>query len=179
IVVGNSIGGATSIQLALDAPSKVERLVLVDAPGGRVVPEPIARLAKSATRPRPLRTMSPFVHDVAWRIVTPKMTPLAERMRDDAIALSATPGWEVWARATSKSLAAVVEWAPELERIDAPTLVVHGADDVVVWRGSAEALAARIRGAELAILDGCGHMPQIECPAELWTIVEPFVRAAR
>jgi pimeloyl-ACP methyl ester carboxylesterase len=177
IVVGNSIGGATSIQLALDAPMMVERLVLLDAPGGREVPAPIAHLATSATRPRPLATMSPFVHDAAWRFVTPKMPPLAERMRDDAIALSSTPAWRAWARATSASLSAVVRWAPKLEALDVPTLVVQGADDRVVWRGSAEALAARIRGAKLALIPDCGHMPQIECPDRLWPVLEPFVNA--
>jgi 3-oxoadipate enol-lactonase len=42
--------------------------------------------------------------------------------------------------------------------IKAPTLVVHGNEDIMVPPRFGEELASRIGGARLVLLDGCGHM---------------------
>jgi pimeloyl-[acyl-carrier protein] methyl ester esterase len=51
--------------------------------------------------------------------------------------------------------------------IQKPTLVIHGLQDSLIPPGNGRALAARIPGAELALLDGVGHLPQIEVPEDL------------
>jgi 3-oxoadipate enol-lactonase len=51
-----------------------------------------------------------------------------------------------------------------LNRIEAPTLVVHGRRDRVVPVANAEILAERIPGAELRILDDAGHLYSTERP---------------
>lgn len=51
------------------------------------------------------------------------------------------------------------------DRIDAPTLVVHGAADDVVSKAVGEGTADRIPGAVFHCLDGAGHLPFIERPA--------------
>ena len=51
-----------------------------------------------------------------------------------------------------------------LQRMEAPTLVVHGRHDRVVPVGNAEILAERIPGAELRILDEAGHLYSTEQP---------------
>jgi pimeloyl-ACP methyl ester carboxylesterase len=56
-----------------------------------------------------------------------------------------------------------------------PTLVVWGDDDGVVDREYGRAYARAISGAELRLLGGVGHSPQMEAPELLAEIVWPFV----
>ena len=51
---------------------------------------------------------------------------------------------------------------PELVRIDAPTLVLTGADDFICGPVCAADLSGGIAGAETLILDECGHFPYFE-----------------
>ena len=52
-----------------------------------------------------------------------------------------------------------------LGAIKAPTLVVWGREDALVPLANAKALAEDISGAQSVVLDGCGHVPPIECAA--------------
>ena len=56
-----------------------------------------------------------------------------------------------------------------------PTLVVWGDDDGVVDREYGRAYAHSISGAELKLLRGIGHSPQMEAPELLAETVWPFV----
>ena len=62
-------------------------------------------------------------------------------------------------------------------RLDAPLLVVAGAEDVLTGPGPARALAAAVPGARLELIPACGHTPQVERPAELARAIVPFLRA--
>jgi 3-oxoadipate enol-lactonase len=66
-----------------------------------------------------------------------------------------------------KTLAASVsqDRAAPLERIAAPTLVVTGDEDRVYPQELALRMARRIPGAELLVLEGCGHLSNLEQPA--------------
>ncbi len=57
-----------------------------------------------------------------------------------------------------------------LGAVKIPTLVIHGADDILVPVEGGKATAAAIPGAELLIIDGMGH----DFPVETW---EPIVNA--
>ena len=57
-------------------------------------------------------------------------------------------------------------------RITCPTLVMHGAQDRVEPVGEAEQVAQRIAGAELLLVDGAGHMAQVDRP----DVVGPAIR---
>ncbi|MBV8219462.1 MAG: alpha/beta fold hydrolase, partial [Solirubrobacterales bacterium] len=52
-----------------------------------------------------------------------------------------------------------------LDRIRAPTLVVHGAEDRVIPVANAYRSAERVPGAELRILEHAGHLYPTEEPA--------------
>jgi pimeloyl-ACP methyl ester carboxylesterase len=64
-----------------------------------------------------------------------------------------------------------------LRRITAPTLVVAGAADRFTPRAHAEAYAAGIAGARLAVIEGAGHMVPMERPAEFAALVREFLTA--
>jgi pimeloyl-ACP methyl ester carboxylesterase len=62
----------------------------------------------------------------------------------------------------------------ELDRIDAPVLVVWGDRDRLVFQRGAERIIAIVPGARLEVLDGIGHCPQIEAPARLTELLLAF-----
>lgn len=64
---------------------------------------------------------------------------------------------------------------PHAGRIDAPVMVVAGADDTLTGPPHARAVAAAISGALLELLPGCGHTPQIEQPALLSRLLLSFL----
>jgi len=64
---------------------------------------------------------------------------------------------------------------PELDRIDADTLVITGRDDFICGPAAAQVLADGIPGSELVIVENAGHMLHLEQPAAYSAAVEAFL----
>ena len=62
-----------------------------------------------------------------------------------------------------------------LAEIDKPTAVVVGSRDLITPPHHSRQLAEKIPGAELRLLDGCGHQPMMERPAELAAAIDAVV----
>ena len=54
-----------------------------------------------------------------------------------------------------------------------PTLFVHGRDDPIPMASSIE--GAKAMGAELVLLDDCGHVPYVEQPGRLFASLDSFL----
>ncbi|MYE66399.1 MAG: alpha/beta fold hydrolase, partial [Acidimicrobiaceae bacterium] len=63
----------------------------------------------------------------------------------------------------------------DLGRITNPTLVIGGAADSTTPPEMSAELAASIAGAELVILDDCGHCPPLQQPEALSAAVDAFL----
>ena len=63
----------------------------------------------------------------------------------------------------------------ELARIAVPTLVIAGSRDPNAPAAACERMAARIPGAQFALLKGVGHLAHLERPAEFNAVVEGFL----
>jgi proline iminopeptidase len=65
-----------------------------------------------------------------------------------------------------------------LSAIRARTLIVHGRQDPIPLESSSE--AADVMGAQLVVLENCGHVPYVEQPQALFEAIDDFlVRDAR
>ena len=64
-----------------------------------------------------------------------------------------------------------------LPHIAVPTLLVAGAQDTAAPPAGMERMAARIPGATLAVLEGCGHLAHLEQPVAFNEILAIFLRA--
>ncbi len=62
-----------------------------------------------------------------------------------------------------------------LTEIRAPTLVLVGTLDVADIQGTAKRLAADVRGARLEVVDGVGHMINLEAPDRFRALVAGFL----
>jgi 3-oxoadipate enol-lactonase len=64
---------------------------------------------------------------------------------------------------------------PTCATIDVPTLIVVGDEDVLTPPKEARALAASIRGSRLEVIQGAGHLSNVEKPAAFNTVVSEFL----
>jgi pimeloyl-ACP methyl ester carboxylesterase len=62
-----------------------------------------------------------------------------------------------------------------LGALDLPVLVVHGSEDHMVPLEHGRAIAAAVPGAELAVLEGVGHLANLEAPDRFDGALVPFV----
>jgi pimeloyl-ACP methyl ester carboxylesterase len=167
-VVGFSMGGWLAAELAATCPERVSKLVLVDAVGLKVEGADVADIFLLTPQ-----ELTPLVfYDI---------NQVAER--EKLFPVKPTPE-EVELSENSQIMARLLGWKPymhnpklihRLRRVKSPTLVVWGKQDRLVPLAHGEAYRNGIRGAELKVIDRCGHAPQLERPAEFVALVEEFL----
>ena len=59
--------------------------------------------------------------------------------------------------------------AKDHHKISVPTLVIHGASDVIVPVKYAHQIAAAVSGSIIKVYPDCGHLPLMEAGPQLWT----------
>ena len=172
-LVGNSFGGALALSMAVHAPERVERLVLMGACGVSFpITEGLDRVwgyEPSLSEMRAL--LDVFAFDPAFA------TDELARLRYEA---SMRPG-------VQESFSAMFP-APRQRWVDAlatpedriaslphRTLVVHGRDDRVIPVDNALRLLDLIDDAQLHVFGRCGHWTQIERSAEFNRLVGDFL----
>jgi pimeloyl-ACP methyl ester carboxylesterase len=171
-VVGASLGGMAAQELAIGFPDRVSRLVLVcTTPGGLTshpMPRQTVELMLSAPTLPPETALRRFVENA---LAPGASAELVERILALRLANPFDPeGWQAQAAA-----GAAFDALDRLSRIEAPTLVVTGTEDVVVDPRNSELLAATIPTARLERVPG-GHLFFWEDPDRFVTLVKEFLR---
>lgn len=64
-----------------------------------------------------------------------------------------------------------------LAELNVPTLLIHGAMDVLVPLEDAQAAAQHIAGSRLETIAGCGHLPYLEAPKAVAALLKAFLHA--
>jgi len=67
---------------------------------------------------------------------------------------------------------------PELEKLQIPTLIIHGDFDPVPL-SSAKKLHKSIKGSKFILIKNCGHFPYIEKPIELFKNIDDFLNSCQ
>ena len=184
-VVGQSLGGGVAMQLAYQHPELVDRLVLVGSGGLgrevnwmlRLLTLPGAELLMPVVFPRFLADkgdgVNRFLHQKGIRA-----PHLGEMWR----AYSSLSGAENRS-AFLRTLRAVVDPGGQtvsaLDRIylasGLPTLIIWGDEDPIIPIEHAYAAQGAIEGSRLEGMEGCGHFPHVEDPAQFVAIREDFI----
>ena len=162
---GLSLGGMVGMALALEAPERVERLVLAGTAAHLGPPEGWAERARIART----EGMEAIADTVVGRWFTPRLSREGpETVARFRATLAATPP-EGYARCCE----AVGAWDAR-ERISAiavPVLVVAAAEDPATPVEHAELIASRIPGARLHVLEGAAHLANVERADEFTSAV--------
>jgi 3-oxoadipate enol-lactonase len=165
-VVGTSLGGMAAQELALTAPERVEKLVLVctHPGGGRSFPMPDQTVRLMEAR----ATLREYVANALEPDPRPE---LVERILEHRIA-TAQP-YEPWA-AQAAAGAGFDAW-DRLASLAAPTLLIHGDGDVVVDPRNTELLGELIPDVRVKVYPGCGHLLMWQEPERFARDLEEFL----
>ena len=185
-VVGNSMGGFVSAELAIKSPERVQRLVFVSA----------AIFWQNRRRAQPLVQLARMSDAVVARALVRATDDIATRRRLRYAAL-ATAGFRFpqyvsdelahemvrSARRTDGFLPALQALAgydleEELPKISCPTLIVWGANDQLVSVKDAERLEDLIPDSRREVFERTGHVAMLERPERFNRLVREFLAEA-
>jgi pimeloyl-ACP methyl ester carboxylesterase len=166
-VVGNSIGGWITAEMALLGGNRIDRLIVVDAVGIEVPGHPVVDFF--ALTLDQVADYSYYNPD-AYRI-DPAAMPEEQRaaMASNRAALAVYGGTSM----TDPGLAA------RLAGISVPTLVLWGEADRIADPDYGRAFATAIPGARFELLPETGHVPQLETPDQLLRAISAFLGRIR
>jgi pimeloyl-ACP methyl ester carboxylesterase len=184
IVVGNSLGGWVAADLALRVPHLVGALVLVDAAG--IVPtrwertKAVALMRGSSLgaplAPRFRRTIAsrPRLRRMIFKSVMTDGGGVAADLVYMAMPEAPDAGFDPALTAARRSWSD--SWCDRLTEIECPTLIVWGDRDALLPLRHGREFARTIRGSELHVIEGVGHIPMVESPGEFNVALLGFLR---
>jgi pimeloyl-ACP methyl ester carboxylesterase len=169
-VIGASMGGMIAQTIAARHPASVRSLVsIMSNTGSRFSGQPSLRVYSTFLRTAP-RERDAFIEHMAgvFRLIG---SPGELRDLDEVRELiGASYDRDHDPDGPARQLAAIIaagNRTPELRRITAPTLVIHGTADRLVGFSGGRATARAIRGARLIPVEGMGH----DLPRVLWPML--------
>jgi pimeloyl-ACP methyl ester carboxylesterase len=184
-VVGNSMGGFVSAELAIAFPQRVERMVLVSAAGistyhhreveriepylRRLAPMLAAYTGWTAARSDWV-ARRPGLRNMTLGTVTRHPSRLPAALAAEQLRGAGKPGF-------IQALRANIDYpiAERLPEIACPTLIVWGAEDRVISVADADMFERLIPNSRKVIFDGTGHMAMLERPAAFNELLEEFM----
>jgi pimeloyl-ACP methyl ester carboxylesterase len=165
-VVGNSIGGWITAEMALIGSARISSVILVDAVGINVPGHPVADFFALTMD----RVVELSFHDPDSFRVDPLAMPAAqqEAMAGNRAALAA---YDETPSMTDLTLRG------RLKAMSLPALVLWGDSDQIADPDYGRAYADAIPAARFQLLTATGHLPQIETPQQLLAPVLAFARS--
>jgi pimeloyl-ACP methyl ester carboxylesterase len=185
VVIGNSMGGFTGAELAVSFPTRVSKLVLVAAAGlstEYLAREPLlaaarafmALTARTGLRGNPV-VKRQRIRRWALQAVVRYPERLSVPLTTELVAGANAPGF-------LSAFEALMGYSfrEKLERIEVPTLIVWGRNDMLVPVDDAEMFEHLIGdNAHSVIFDDTGHLPMLERPTRFNELLASFLAGER
>jgi pimeloyl-ACP methyl ester carboxylesterase len=173
-LVGNSMGGLVALKAAQRFPARVEKMLLA-APAGVSIHRfnrslPLLAKLIALQSPELQRTIAKVrntkpAHPLAIAVAQPGAFERGLLRAVFSPSIGSTKGFaQVAANLAELSLRR--QLLAGIHSITIPTLIVWGLGDQILPVADADELAQLLGGAPVVILDGTGHMPQLERPRE-------------
>jgi pimeloyl-ACP methyl ester carboxylesterase len=168
-VIGFSAGGFIAAEMAAADPRVFSRMILVAPMGIKPAEGEILDIFPLTMRTHLRATVAdPLKTPEFTKIYGGEMTPEQFEAFEDARSESARIGWEPYMHNPS---------LPHLlEGLSLPTLIMWGSRDQVVPRGCVDAYRRAIKGAQVQVIEGTGHRPEIENCDEFLKGVKNFLQ---
>jgi pimeloyl-ACP methyl ester carboxylesterase len=168
-LVGSSFGGMVACELAAHRRRGVSKLVLIDPIGLWREDAPVAPYM--LLRPEEL---------VATLFANPDAPAVREVMTlpEDPDELAIALADQVWALGTTGKFVWPIPdkgLSRRLHRVTAPALIVWGSEDRLIPPLYAQEFASRLADARIEIIEGAGHVPQLEQLERVTQLVLDFL----
>ena len=171
-LAGLSMGGYVALEVMRQAPERVTRLALLSTNAQQDDAE------KSRTR----RGLIALAEKGKFKGVSPRLLPmlLHESQLNDSVLCSrvvkmaARVGKDCFVR-QQKAIMSRSDSRKNLHLIKVPTIVICGREDLLTSLSQHEELTKIIPGAELNVIDHCGHLPTMEHPHEVTSLLRSWM----
>jgi 3-oxoadipate enol-lactonase len=173
VVIGLSMGGYVAFALWRRHRDRVRALVLADTRATADTPETIARrreLIEIARAQGSTAVANAQITGLVGKTTREKRPDIYDAMHR-MIAQAPVAG----IIGATEALMSRPDSTETCATIDVPTLVVVGDEDVLTPPRDAARLADAIRGSRLEVLQGAGHLSNVERPAAFNTVVSEFL----
>lgn len=172
-LVGNSLGGRISLEMAAEHPERIARMVLMGSPGvGMTITEGLKALRAYEPSPENMRTLLTTNFAVDPTLITDDL------VRDRYEASAAPGAHEAYTamfhdpRHDGGNLGITEEQA---RTTTTPALLVHGREDKVVPVEVSQTMLGLLPHADLHVFSRCGHWTQIERADEFNAVVGDYL----
>lgn len=160
-LAGLSMGGYAALAVLRAAPQRVTRLALLDT---AATPD----TKEQSTRRRILMQLA---QSGQFKGVTPRLLPLLlhpdrvneEPLAEAVMAMAERVGLDAFLR-QQRAIMTRADARPELPGIRVPTMVICGRQDALTPLARSQEMAGAIPGAQLAVIEECGHLSTMERP---------------
>ena len=163
-LAGLSMGGYVAQEIMRQAPERVSRLALLDSSARADTPEQTARRRTLTELARKDDIVA--VPRLLWPFLVHPERQDDRRLLDTLIIMAQRVGRDAFLR-QEKAIIARPDGRADLARIAVPSLVLCGREDQVTLLAWNEEMASLIPGAELVVIEHCGHLSTLEQPKEV------------
>lgn len=174
ILGGLSLGGQIVLEFYRLFPQRVRALILADTfaqldtdQGRRARYDLAERLIKDG--------MHVYADEVLPKMIAPRTIAAQPEVAAHVLSMMRGTSPE-GAAAALRGRSERQDYTSLLPEIVAPTLIVVGSEDVFTPVGDAKFMHERIPNSRMTVIEGTGHMPNLERPAEFNRVVGEFLR---
>ncbi|WP_328450607.1 alpha/beta fold hydrolase [Amycolatopsis sp. NBC_00438] len=173
VLGGLSMGGQIVMQAIADHPGRVSALLLADTFAGLDTPE-----VKQGRIDTAARITGDGMEQYADELLPKMISPETRATRPDVeehvrrMMRNAPPEG---AAAALRGRAERPDYTPGLRNIAVPTLVVAGSEDEFTPVRDAELIHREVAGSTLVVIDGAGHLPNLERETEFNEALSTFL----
>ena len=164
---GWSMGGWIALNLAAQAPERIDRLVLLDSAGIKFTPTFDLRLFSPHTMAE--------IQELE-KLLTPHPGRIPAFVLRDFLRQLQAEDWVI-ERTVASMITGREFMDGKLATVTMPVLMVWGKQDVVTPLSIGEAMHRQMPQSVLAVLDGCGHLAPLECHGRVLTEMQRFLSA--
>ena len=173
-VCGLSMGGYVTLALCKMFPSRVHALVLADTRAHADTPE-----ARENREQQAVKALNEGMAAIADVMLPKLLSPAAmagrpeivERVREMIVKTNPEG-----AASAQRGMAQRADHTSFLSRILSPTLIVVGSEDAITPVTDAETMHREIGGSCLEVIEGAGHMSNLEAPESFNRALTTFLR---
>jgi pimeloyl-ACP methyl ester carboxylesterase len=181
VVAGNSLGGCVALRLAEETELPLAGVIPI-APAGfdmagwllAIESERLIRLLLASPLPVPEAIVRGAVGQVYRQLAFARPSRVDGRVVSSFTSHISSRTDLTRILASGRRLRAELRDCFRLERIACPVLVIWGDQDRMVFASGAERILREVPGAQLEVIEHCGHCPQLEAPDRLAALLEGF-----
>jgi pimeloyl-ACP methyl ester carboxylesterase len=164
-LAGLSMGGYVCMEIMRQAPQRVRALALLDTRAVADSPEETRRRRELVRLAQTGRGFQPVTRRLLPLLIHPS------RLNDAALvdivrSMAERTGVEAFVR-QQHAIIGRVDSSADLVRVRVPSLIMCGREDELTPLVHHEEMARLIPGAELVVIDDCGHISSLERPDEV------------